>query len=141
MATTEVEVVSPDRILFSGEAEMVVCRTVDGEIAFLAEHTALIGALVPCVLRIVAEGGDEDVFAVGGGFVDVGNNKVIVLADQAQESGDIDVAAARSDLEQAQNRRGSDDEDDEDDEEAATAERWAEIRLEVAGESADSSRP
>lgn len=138
MATTEVEVVSPDRTLYSGEAEMVVCRTVDGEIAFLAEHTPLIGALVPCVLRIVAEGGDEDVFAVGGGFVDVGNNKVIVLADQAQESGDIDVAAARSDLEQAQNRRGSDDEDDE---EAATAERWAEIRLEVAGESADSSRP
>lgn len=135
MATTEVEVVSPDRTLYSGEAEMVVCRTVDGEIAFLAEHTPLIGALVPCVLRIVAVGGDEDVFAVGGGFVDVGNNKVIVLADQAQESGDIDVAAARSDLEQAQNRRGSDDE------EAATAERWAEIRLEVAGESADTSRP
>lgn len=140
MATTEVEVVSPDRTLYSGEAEMVVCRTVDGEIAFLADHTPLIGALVPCVLRIVAEDGDEDVFAVGGGFVDVRNNKVIVLADQAQEAGDIDVAAARSDLEQAQNRQGSNDEDDED-EEAATAERWAEIRLEVAGESADSSRP
>lgn len=138
MATTEVEVVSPDRTLYSGEAEMVVCRTVDGEIAFLADHTPLIGALVPCVLRIVAEGGDEDVFAVGGGFVDVGNNKVIVLADQAQESGDIDVAAARSDLEQAQSRQGSDDEDDD---EASTAERWAEVRLEVAGESADSSRP
>ena len=137
MATTEVEVVSPDRTLYTGEAEMVVCRTVDGEIAFLAEHTPLIGALVPCVLRIVAEGGDEDVFAVGGGFVDVGNNKVIVLADQAQEAGDIDVAAARSDLEQAQSRQGSDDEDSE---EAATAERWAEVRLEVAGESADSSR-
>ena len=137
MATTEVEVVSPDRTLYTGEAEMVVCRTVDGEIAFLAEHTPLIGALVPCVLRIVAEGGDEDMFAVGGGFVDVGNNKVIVLADQAQEAGDIDVAAARSDLEQAQSRQGSDDEDSE---EAATAERWAEVRLEVAGESADSSR-
>jgi F-type H+-transporting ATPase subunit epsilon len=138
VATTEVEVVSPDRTLYSGEAEMVVCRTVDGEIAFLADHTPLIGALVPCVLRIVAEGGDENVFAVGGGFVDVGNNKVIVLADQAREAGDIDVAAARSDLEQAQNRQGSDDEDGE---EAATAERWAEVRLEVAGESADSSRP
>ncbi|MDQ2726348.1 MAG: ATP synthase F1 subunit epsilon [Actinomycetota bacterium] len=138
MATTEVEVVSPDRILYSGEAEMVVCRTVDGEIAFLAEHTPLIGAMVPCVLRIVAESGDEDVFAVGGGFVDVGNNKVIVLADQAQEAGDIDVATARSDLEAAQNRQGSDDEDNE---RAATAERWAEVRLEVAGESADTSRP
>lgn len=137
MATTEVEVVSPDRTLFSGEAEMVVCRTVDGEIAFLAEHTPLIGALEPCVLRVVAEGGDEDVFAVGGGFVDVGNNKVIVLADQAQQAGDIDVAAARSDLEEAQNRQSS-DEDDEDDT-AATAQRWAEVRLEVAGESTDSS--
>ncbi|MDQ6784344.1 MAG: ATP synthase F1 subunit epsilon [Actinomycetota bacterium] len=135
MATTEVEVVSPDRTLYSGEAEMVVCRTVDGEIAFLADHTPLIGALEPCVLRIVAEGGDEDVFAVGGGFVDVGNNKVIVLADQAQEAGDIDVAAARSDLEAAQSRQGSADEEDA---EAANAQRWAEVRLEVAGQPADS---
>ncbi|MGI8752517.1 MAG: ATP synthase F1 subunit epsilon [Acidimicrobiales bacterium] len=141
MATTNVEVVSPDRTLYSGEAEMVVCRTVDGEIAFLADHTPLIGALVPCVLRIVPESGEEDVFAVGGGFVDVGGNKVIVLADQAQESGDIDVAAARSDLEKAQSGQESDSDDDEDDDKAATALRWAEVRLEVAGESADTSRP
>ncbi|MDQ6838249.1 MAG: ATP synthase F1 subunit epsilon [Actinomycetota bacterium] len=135
MATTEVELVSPEGTLYSGEAEMVVCRTVDGEIAFLADHTPLIGALEPCVLRIVAESGDEDVFAVGGGFVDVGSNKVIVLADLAQQSDDIDVASARSDLEEAQSGQGSGDDDDET---AARAQRWAEVRLEVVGESAGS---
>lgn len=133
MATTEVELVSPAQTLFEGEAEMVVCRTVDGEIAFLANHTPLIGALEPCVLRIVAEDASEDTFAVGGGFVDVRNNKVIVLADLAQRSDDIDVSAAQRDLDEAQGRLQSGDEDDE---AAATAERWAEVRLEVAGQPA-----
>ena len=131
---TEVEVVSPDRTLYEGEAEMVVCRTVDGEIAFLADHTPLIGALVPCVLRIVAEDGNDEAFAVGGGFVDVRNNKVIVLADLAQRADDLDVAAAQADLDEAQSRLQSSDEDDGS---AETAQRWAEARLEVAGQPVD----
>lgn len=134
MATTEVEVVSPDRTLYSGEAEMVVCRTVDGEIAFLADHTPLIGALEPCAVRIIAEDGSEDVFAVGGGFVDVRNNKVILLADQARKPDDIDVEEARRDLAAAEEQVQAVSEGV--DEEAATALRWAEVRLEVAGQPA-----
>ncbi len=132
MATTQVEVVSPDRTLFSGEAEMVACRTVDGEIAFLADHTPLIGALAPCMVRIIAEGGaSEVVFVVAGGFVEVSDNKVILLADRAESPEDIDVAGARSDLSQAEERLSSGDADDAP--AARAAQRYAEARIEAAG--------
>lgn len=139
MATTEVEVVSPDATLHSGEAEMVVCRTVDGEIAFLADHTPLIGALAPCPLRIVAEDGGEEIFAVGGGFVDVGDNKVIVLADLAVGADDIDVEAARSDLRDAEQAVGNAGDGGEGLAAAERDQRWAEVRLEVAGAPASRS--
>jgi F-type H+-transporting ATPase subunit epsilon len=130
MATTEVEVVSPDRTLWEGECEMVVCSTVEGEIAFLAEHFPFIGALDPCPLRIVIqEGGDEEVFAVRGGFVEVRDNKVIVLAELAIPKGDIDVSEARSDLSDAEGR---------DDDKSEADEKWARARLEAAGESVSS---
>lgn len=130
MATTEVEVVSPDATLFEGECEMVVCATVEGEIAFLHDHFPLIGALDPCALRIVIhEGGEEEVFAVRGGFVDVRDNKVIVLAELAIPRDQIDTGEARSDLSDAEGR---------DDDTADTDERWARARLEAAGEPANS---
>ena len=68
--------------LFSGQAEMVVCRTAGGDIAFLANHMPYIGALEAYPLRIVhpegAATGEELRFEVGGGFVEVSNNRVIV---------------------------------------------------------------
>lgn len=132
MATTQVEVVSPDRTLYSGEAEMVACRTVDGEIAFLANHTPLIGALAPCVVRIIGEAGAaEVVFVVAGGFVEVSDNKVILLADRAERPEDIDVAEARRDLSEAEDQLRSADADAAP--AARTAQRYAEARIEAAG--------
>jgi F-type H+-transporting ATPase subunit epsilon len=130
VASTDVEVVSPDATVFSGTAEMVVCRTVDGEIAFLANHTPLIGALVPCVVKLEGvEGGGDVAFAVAGGFVEVSANKVILLADRALRPDDVDVQAARADLADAEERLQADAAD-----EAAVADqRFAEARLEVAG--------
>jgi F-type H+-transporting ATPase subunit epsilon len=88
MATTQVELVTPTGALFSGQAEMVVCRSAGGDIAFLAHHMPYIGALEAYELRIVppegAAGGDELRFRVGGGFVEVSNNRVIVLCDSAE---------------------------------------------------------
>jgi F-type H+-transporting ATPase subunit epsilon len=96
MATTQVELVTPTGTLFSGQAEMVVCRTEGGDIAFLAHHMAYVGALEPYPLRIVhpddaataeaglgASGTDELRFDVQGGFVEVNDNRVIVLCDAA----------------------------------------------------------
>jgi F-type H+-transporting ATPase subunit epsilon len=88
MATTQVELVTPNGTLFSGQAEMVVCRTAGGDIAFLANHMPYIGALEAYPLRIVhpqgPAAGDELRFQVGGGFVEVSNNRVIVLCDSAE---------------------------------------------------------
>ena len=88
MATTQVELVTPTGTLFSGQAEMVVCRSADGDIAFLANHMPYIGALEAYPLRIVhpegAAAADELRFQVGGGFVEVSNNRVIVLCDSAE---------------------------------------------------------
>ena len=86
MATTQVELVTPTGTLFSGQAEMVVCRTAGGDIAFLANHMPYIGALEAYPLRIVhpqGAAGEELRFEVGGGFVEVSNNRVIVLCDSA----------------------------------------------------------
>lgn len=88
MATTQVEVVTPNGLLFSGQAEMVVCRTAGGDIAFLANHMPYVGALEPHPLRVVGpeKGGHELEFNVTGGFVEVSNNRVVVLCDAGAPS-------------------------------------------------------
>ncbi len=89
MASTQVELVTPTGTLFSGQAEMVVCRSGGGDIAFLANHMPYIGTLEPYPLRIVhpeGAGGDELRFEVGGGFVEVSHNRVILLCDSAERA-------------------------------------------------------
>ena len=94
--TMRVELVSPEKVLFSGEATMVVTRTLGGgDIAFMAGHAAFLGALTECHTRIhLAEGGVLDV-AVHGGFVEVSNNKVSILSDVAELADQIDVERAK----------------------------------------------
>ncbi len=107
MASIEVSLVTPSRVLWEGEAQMVVMRTVDGEIAFLAGHVPLIGQVAPGLVKIQLPDGGEERFAVRGGFVEVKDNKASVLADQAQASDDVDTEAARKDLEAAESKLGS----------------------------------
>ena len=79
--TLEVQVVSPERVLYEGRAEMVVCRTADGEIAFLPGHQPLLGSLGVAKVRALLPDQTEQVIAVHGGFVEVSHNRVIVLSD------------------------------------------------------------
>lgn len=138
MATTRFELVTPTRTLFSGQSEMIVCRTVDGEIAFLANHMPYIGALDPGLVRIVGpetaqgEGSSEPEIrlAVQGGFVEVSDNQVIMLADVAELGPEVDVQAARADEAAAQQLLGS--AGAEGDTAAERALRWAQARLEAA---------
>jgi F-type H+-transporting ATPase subunit epsilon len=86
MALTQVELVTPGGTLYSGQAEMVVCRTAGGDIAFLADHMPYVGVLEAYPLRIVHPGGalgDELRFNVQGGFVEVNDNRVVVACDAA----------------------------------------------------------
>lgn len=132
MATTHTELVTPTRTLFSGEAEFVLCRSAGGEIAFLADHMPYLGVLEPGLVRVDQEGGDSLKLAVHGGFVEVRDNRVIMLADVAEPAEEIDAERARRALDAAEQRLSSAGSDG--DAEAAAAKRRAEVRLEVHGD-------
>jgi len=124
----QVELVSPERILYSGEAEMVIARTVGGgDIAFLPGHAPFVGALEIATVTIRSGGADELV-AVHGGFVEVSNDTVTILSDVAELSSQIDVERARSAKDKAEQRLQADH-----DAEAEGAARRAHVRLAAAG--------
>jgi F-type H+-transporting ATPase subunit epsilon len=152
VATTQFELVTPTRTLYSGQAEMIVCRAVDGEIAFLANHMPYIGALDIGVVRIVGPGSDAETGALGvagvggasgatgapeirlavhGGFVEVKDNQVIMLADEAELAEEVDVEAARR-AETEANQAVSASSAESPDTVAEEALRWAQARLEAA---------
>jgi F-type H+-transporting ATPase subunit epsilon len=123
-----VEVVSPEAILFEGDAEMVVARTLGGgDIAFLTGHVSFLGALDDWPLRVIQEDG-QVTFAVHGGFVEVSNDRVTVLSDIAEHANAIDVARAEAAFAKAEAAMKADPEDAE----AAEAVKRASTRLEVA---------
>ena len=129
--TMQVEVVSPERVLYSGEATMVITRTLGGgEIAFLPDHAPFLAALTENHTRINTEGGNTVHVAVHGGFVEVSHNKVSLLSDVAELGETIDVGRARVARERAEERirRG-------DDGAAEAALRRAEARLDASGAS------
>ncbi len=125
----QVELVSPERILFSGEADMVIVRTVGGgDVAFLAGHAPFLGALAIHSARIKRPDGTEETAAAHGGFVHVRDNKVIILSDVAELASQIDVERARRAKEAAEEKAR-----DVDDAEAQAALQRAVVRIDVAG--------
>jgi F-type H+-transporting ATPase subunit epsilon len=124
-----VELVSPEKILYEGEADQVVCRPTGGEIAFLPGHQPFVGALVTYPVRILLPGSGEVVAAVHGGFVEVRDDRVTILSDVAELPDQIDVVRAQTAKEQAERDLAT----DADDPEASAALARADLRLEVAG--------
>lgn len=101
--TMRVELVSPERVLFSGEATQVITRTLEGgEVAFLPGHAAFLGALTENHTRIYLADGRIQNVAVHLGFVEVGADHVTILSDAAELEEDIDVARARAAKERAE---------------------------------------
>ncbi len=130
----QVEFVSPEDILYSGEGSQVVARTRGGgEIAFLTGHEPFIGSLVPCEVRVTEDSGNVARFAVRGGFVSVTGTKVTVLSDAAIPAGEIDVAAARAELADAEAAEQADPENVE----LRNNRRWAEVLIGAAGGTVD----
>ena len=76
----KVSVVSPEEVLFEGEATQVVTRTTEGDVAFLADHAPFLGTLVPAETRVYLADGSIQQFDLTGGFVEVSNNSVTILA-------------------------------------------------------------
>ena len=127
----QVELVSPDRMLFSDEAEMVICRTPEGEIAFQPGHVPFLGALGIGIVRIHKEGGEVERVAVHEGFVQVKDDRVIILSDVAERADQIDTDRARKAKEGAESDLKNAGDDDEAEKHKARARR-AEVRLELA---------
>ena len=135
--TLHVEVLMPDRSLWSGEAGLVIAKTLDGDIGVLSGHSPVFGILSPGSLVRVRDvpgeesSGDAVQVAVRDGFLSVTDNRVSVLVSVGQLSGEVDVEAVRADLESASASAGS----------AAAADespevRYARARLRAAGEQA-----
>ena len=124
-----VEVVSPERILWTGDADMVIARTVGGgDIAFLAGHAPFVGALDIGKVTIRPSEGSDELVAVHGGFIEVSNNRVTILSEVAEVASQIDVVRAQAAADRAEAALRT-----ETDADAEAALRRAQGRLAVAG--------
>ena len=120
-----VELVSPERIVYEGEAELVIARTTDGEIGFQPGHVPFVGNLVSSVIRIALSDGGVQRIAVHSGFVEVSDNHVALLSDVAELAEDIDTERAKNAMDRANEILAGDSEN----EEASMALQRAEVRL------------
>lgn len=105
LATTRLDVVSPDKVVYSEDVRMVIVRSTGGELGILPKHAPLVAGLEPHAMRIKFEGGrDDQLIACAGGFMEVTPEKVTVLATAAEEPIDIDVNRAQRAMERAKER-------------------------------------
>ncbi len=109
MATLKLEVVTPDKTVVSADVESVVCPGVMGEFGVMPNHVSLLSALSIGDLRYKVDGKDAHVF-ISGGFADVNNNVMSVLAESAELAADIDQARARDAKDRAEKRLAARDE-------------------------------
>jgi F-type H+-transporting ATPase subunit epsilon len=101
--TMHVEVVTAERELYNGEADMVIAPGTEGELGILPRHAALLTTLKVGEMLIRLGGAEEPLF-VSGGFLEVSNNTVTVLAETAERAEEIDQARAEAARRQAQER-------------------------------------
>jgi len=105
----QVELVAADRTVWSGQATMVIARTVEGDVGILRGHAPLLSLLTDAVVEITGEEGEVVVAAVDGGFLSVAADRVSILSERAVLAEEIDVDAARSELEQEPDGNLADD--------------------------------
>lgn len=101
MPKLNVEVVSAERVVFTGEANMVVAPGSEGVLGILPRHASLLTTLAPGALRIKQDGDEIDI-AVSGGFLQVHNDRVEVLTDAAERAEEIDLQRAEEARQRAQ---------------------------------------
>jgi F-type H+-transporting ATPase subunit epsilon len=92
--TIHCDIVSAEQEIFSGLVEMLVATGSLGELGVSYGHAPLLTALIPGPVRIVKQDGDEEIYYVSGGFLEVQPGVVSILADTAIRADDVDEAAA-----------------------------------------------
>ena len=109
--TIQVEIVSAEEEVWSGEGTMIFAPAEMGEIGIAPQHAPLLTRLKPGEIRVQQESGEEQFFFVSGGILEVQGHVVTVLSDAALRAGDLDEAAAleaQKRAEQAMSDRSSD---------------------------------
>ena len=133
MATFELEIVTPEKTLYSGTVEHVRAPGVDGGFGVLSRHHPMVSALSVGCLSFREEGGGEKQAAVGGGFAEVLRDRVTVLAETAELAESIDAERAKASRDRARERLKSRRDPGVDDARAEAALNRALNRLRVAG--------
>lgn len=88
------DIVSAEESIFSGLVELVVATGTLGDLGIAPGHAPLMTSLAPGPVRVIKQGGEEEIFFVTGGYLEVQPNIVTILSDSAQRAGDLDEAAA-----------------------------------------------
>jgi len=88
------DIVSAEESIFSGLVELVVAAGTLGDLGIAPGHAPLMTSLKPGALRIIKQGGEEEVFYISGGFLEVQPSIVTILSDSAERAEDVDEAAA-----------------------------------------------
>lgn len=109
MATVQLDIVTPDRVAYSNEIDMLVATAIDGDIGILPGHTPLVTGLIPNVLK-VHEGDRELHISVSDGFMEVKPEKINVVVRTAEFPEEIDIERAKSAKERAEDRLENDGE-------------------------------
>ena len=128
-----VEVLTPEGQVFDDEVEMVSTRTVTGSIGVLANHAPLMGILEPTELRLYRSDSDVEKFAQGEGYLQVVENRALVLVEEAIKPDDLDRSDIESRLKDAQNSLQDAEEDSEEYRRCERNVKRYEAFLEVAG--------
>ena len=131
MATLRLEIVTIERPVFDDEVNMVIAPGIEGVMGILPRHTPLLTALNYGELQIKRDGQEDEFFAIGGGFMEVQPNRVIVLADAAEHVEEIDVARAEEARRRAEERLAQSKEGEADFARAQAALRRSALRLKV----------
>ncbi|MBD1372135.1 F0F1 ATP synthase subunit epsilon [Hazenella sp. IB182357] len=103
MSKMQLDIVTPEKKVYSNEVDMVLTRAAEGDIGILPKHAPLVSPLKPTVVRIKNDG-QELRLAIGGGFLEVRPEQVTILAESAELAGDIDFERALAAKERAEER-------------------------------------
>jgi F-type H+-transporting ATPase subunit epsilon len=103
MATTRLEIVTAERVVFSEDVDVVIAPGIEGQLGVLPHHAPLMTTLMPGEL-LVRKGGEEFSLAISGGFIEVRPDRIIILADAAERVEEIDVARAEEAKRRAEER-------------------------------------
>lgn len=98
MANFTLEIVTPTGNKFSKEVEFLKVRTTEGDMGILPNHAPFVAALKPEEIKIRIEKGNEELYYISNGFIEINNNKVTIIVDEALKPEEIDIETAKKEV-------------------------------------------